>query len=344
MNLHRIKRLLVVNLLLLTFTQNHLLTQEVNAFVYHRFGDERYPSTNIDIERFEAQLKYIKANGYTAITVSESIELFSEKITDDRKWVALTIDDAYKSFYENALPLLKAYGIKATVFVNTETVGATDFMSWEQIEEARSAGIEIGNHSHSHDYFLNSTREAFQRDLEQSENQFLDHLGSKPLIYAYPYGEWNDEMTSILKTSGYKGAVAQNSGVMAPHSPAFALPRFPMSNAFANMEGFKEKLSIRGLDPIKQTFMANGTSDLASPHWVVQLCKKAFTKANIQGFVRGREGKLKIEDEAGLWRITLWTDHELFNRRTLFTITAQDITGQWHWLSHVYFQPEIREQ
>jgi len=84
------------------------------SFVYHRFGDDRFPSTNIEIEQFKAHLDYLRVNHYEVITLSKALEKLKTNQLQP-KTVVLTIDDGYKSFYQNALPLLEQYGFEATL-------------------------------------------------------------------------------------------------------------------------------------------------------------------------------------------------------------------------------------
>ena len=130
--------------LLLILIQNTLCFgfQQANtsAFVYHRFGDDRYPSTNIDLDKFEAQLKYLRDNGYRVLTLSEAMSSLNSQ-SRAAKVAVISIDDAYNSFYANGWPLLKKYGFPATLYVNTETVGAGDFLGWQEIREVKEAGI-----------------------------------------------------------------------------------------------------------------------------------------------------------------------------------------------------------
>ena len=41
---------------------NHLETPAATVLIYHRFGEDKYPSTNIDPKRFREQLEYLKTN------------------------------------------------------------------------------------------------------------------------------------------------------------------------------------------------------------------------------------------------------------------------------------------
>ena len=123
----------------------------VVSFVYHRFGDHRYQSTNTTLVDFEAHLKYLKDYNFSVKTLSKAMENLESGFS---RTVVITIDDGFKSFYQYGYPLLKKYGFTATLFINTESIGKQDYMSWDQIKEVRKYGIEIGNHSEGHEHFL----------------------------------------------------------------------------------------------------------------------------------------------------------------------------------------------
>src|SRR5688572_10450985 len=103
--------------------------KEVVCFVYHRFGDSRYPTTNVSIKDFEAHLAYLAKNKIRVVTFSEAIS-YLQSDQPVQKTVVITIDDAYQSFFKNGLPLLKKYSMPATLFINTKTVGGGDYMNW----------------------------------------------------------------------------------------------------------------------------------------------------------------------------------------------------------------------
>src|SRR5437016_4735643 len=69
------------------------------------------------------------------------------------KLVVLTFDDASKSHFTVARPVLKKYGLRATFFVTEGWDFATnkrDYMSWEEIAQLHRDGFEIGNHTRDH--------------------------------------------------------------------------------------------------------------------------------------------------------------------------------------------------
>ena len=100
----------------------------------------------------------------------------------------LTIDDGLLSFYENAWPILKEKKIPFILFVNTREVGSFNYMNWNQIIELHNDNnVEIGNHSHSHEYLVDESNEVIKDDILKSikifkknraltQNFFLIHL------------------------------------------------------------------------------------------------------------------------------------------------------------------------
>ena len=80
-----------------------------------------------------------------------------------------TVDDGLLSFYKNAWPILKRKKIPFILFVNTREVGAYNYMNWERIIELHESDlVEIGNHSHSHEYLADETPDTIKNDIQKS--------------------------------------------------------------------------------------------------------------------------------------------------------------------------------
>ncbi|MFW6371764.1 MAG: polysaccharide deacetylase family protein, partial [Bacteroidota bacterium] len=315
----------------------------VTCLAYHRFGDDRYPSTNTSEETFEKQLKYLKDQGFKSFTVSGLLEDTAALIKDQKK-VLITVDDGYASFMEKGVPLLEKYNMKATLFVNTESVGGSDFLSWEQLKKLKANGIEIGNHSHKHRYFLNLPEEqlarTFEEDLLKAEALFKKHLDFVPKVYVYPYGEFLPDMIEILKGQDYKIAFAQSSGVMNNDSHPYAVSRFPVAGANVDMEQFTGKVNMLPLrvepdDQFPIEVKAN------------QMLKFSVTLKDdkISGpfncFIAGKSANQNVsrQDEKLNFELTVPPNR----RRTLVTVTARDDAGDWYWFSRLLINPGIEE-
>lgn len=320
----------------------------VPTFVYHRFGDDRYPATNISNDAFESHLKHLKENDYQSLTFSESIDYLQSR-KKARKVVCITVDDGYKSFIENGLPLLKTYGFTATVFVNTATVGSPNYLDWEQLKTLKEAGIEIGNHSDSHAYFLNDSldtdRQRFGADLIKSQALIEEHLGAVPTAFAFPYGEFDEQMKTIVKGMGIKGAAAQSSGVNSADGDFYQVPRFPMSDRYGQIGSFIEKLGMLPLivDEVKVISTGySGTKD--NPRIIFKFKESDLRMEQLQCFVQGKRcsKSLRILRD-GQVQLSVKSKQVLTSRRSLYTITVPDKQGKWHWYSYTWVIPGIEE-
>lgn len=336
---------------LLVFSLSSAVAQttkhEVTSLVYHRFGDDRFPSTNIKTETFEAHLKFLKEKGYTGLTISETADVLNSD-SPSKKWVAITIDDGYKSFVKNGLPLLKKYGFKATLFINTKSIGYDDYMSWEDIAAARLVGVEIGNHSHSHPFFLDVSERGrttfFQQELTESQDLMQKYLQFKPKVFAYPYGEHDEYMKPILKDMGFVAAMAQNSGVINDSTDLYQIPRFPMSEAYGDLSQFKDKMTMKGLPVITAGAISEGyNGSVTKPRVNIEFKEDGLFVENMQCFVQGSKcAKSMRITRDGKVSLSIRPQTDLKARRTLFTITIPDSDGKWHWYSYLWVMPSIK--
>ena len=210
--------------------------------MYHRFNENKYPSTNIKNEVFLEQLKEIENLKVEFINYKKFEELMKTKI--DQNYLLLTIDDAFESFYLNAWPILKSKKIPFILFVSTREVGKYGYMTWEQINEILSSNlVTIGNHSHSHDYLIDWEEEKIRFDIETSIKIFKKKIGYSPKIFSYPFGEYSNIMKKIISSLNFDFAFGQHSGVIDRTKNLLELPRFPINEKYGKIERFKSILN-----------------------------------------------------------------------------------------------------
>ena len=206
--------------------------------MYHRFNESKYPSTNIKLEIFEEQLKIIENEGIKFINPKNFEESLSKE-KNERK-LLLTIDDGLLSFYENAWPILRKKKIPFILFVNTREVGSFNYMGWDQIIELHNAeNVEIGNHSHSHEYLVDESPETIKNDILKSIKIFNDKLGIQSKFFSYPFGEYSEEFKKIIKELGFSYAFGQHSGVIDETKDFWELPRFPINEKYGELNRFR---------------------------------------------------------------------------------------------------------
>ena len=206
------------------------------SLMYHRFEENKYPSTNIRINDFIRHLEIIKDNKIQFINPKNFQE---ELINNKKRKMLLTIDDGFSSFYNNAWPILKERKIPFILFVNTREVGSSNYMSWNEIKEiSKENFVEIGNHSHSHEYLVDESDEIITEDIKMSIDIFNEKLGKNSEFFSYPFGEYSVNFKNIIKSFGFKYAFGQHSGVIDKTKDYYELPRFPINEKYGEIKRF----------------------------------------------------------------------------------------------------------
>ena len=201
------------------------------SLMYHRFEENKYPSTNIRLNDFLNHLKIIQNENIHFIDPRNyEEELISNK---KKRKVLLTIDDGFLSFYQNAWPILKKKKIPFILFVNTREVGSFNYMSWDQIKEIDKENfVEIGNHSHSHEYLVDQSNDDITADIKKSIDIFNEKLGKNSEFFSYPFGEYSKDFKNIIKSLGFKYAFGQHYGVIDETKDYYELKRFTINEKY----------------------------------------------------------------------------------------------------------------
>ncbi len=214
--------------------------------MYHRFNESKYPSTNIQMNVFKEQIKFILDSDYTFYNATDFEKNFDEPKT--KKKILLTIDDAFSSFYNEAWPFLKENKIPFILFVSTQPVGNRGYMTWEQIKEIEKFDfVTIGHHSHTHDYLIDVSNKKFVADIEQASNIFLKELGYIPSLFSYPFGEYSKFMRDYISENFTLG-FGQHSGVIDMNKEKFELPRFPINENYGEITRFRSIINSYPLE------------------------------------------------------------------------------------------------
>jgi len=207
------------------------------SLMYHRFEENKYPSTNIRIKDFLKHLEIIQNNNIKFIN-PKNLEKELKESKKQRK-VLLTIDDGFLSFYKNAWPILKENKIPFILFISTREVGSFNYMNWDQIKEiSKENFVEIGNHSHTHEYLVDESDEDIKADIQKSIDIFKEKLGKNSDFFSYPFGEYSLNFRNIIKSLGFKYAFGQHSGVIDETKNFYELPRFPINEKYGELKRF----------------------------------------------------------------------------------------------------------
>lgn len=219
---------------------------------YHFFGDEHPPSTTVSMDIFRRHLEIIRETGCNVWPLGKVAGYLREGRELPDMCVAISIDDAYRSAYTRALPMLEDFGYPAALFIPAGAVdsGLSGYMSWDQIRDAMKRGIEPASHGYRHGYMIRRLEGESEREWEKrikgdillSLKRLKEELNTGIDLFAYPYGEYNNRLKEMVVELGLT-AFGQQSGPAGTGSDFAALPRFPVSGIFSDPESFRIKLT-----------------------------------------------------------------------------------------------------
>lgn len=195
----------------------------------------RFKLLYVSPAKFERQLWTMRRLGLRGVSISEGLKRLDEG--NSRRYVALTFDDGYTDTATVAAPLLKRYGFGATCYVVSGALGTCNrwdeeflqerkaLMNREQIEQWLSAGMEVGSHTCSHPRLHELTREDALREIADSRVALTNLLGAPVAHFAYPFGQFTEDVSELVRSAGYLSAVTVLHGVARASDHRYRLPR-----------------------------------------------------------------------------------------------------------------------
>jgi peptidoglycan/xylan/chitin deacetylase (PgdA/CDA1 family) len=161
------------------------------------------------------------------------------------KPIVLTLDDGYVDNYINALPVLKEFNFKATVFMITSCIDRDNrYLTSAQLKEMDNAGMDIESHSVSHPELNTLSFDKQLAELKDSKVALEKLLGREVPYLAYPYGKFNDNTLKIAESLGYKMAFSTITGYSSKLNGLYKLHRLYVSNSYS-MDHFKNMVSLQ---------------------------------------------------------------------------------------------------
>ena len=313
------------------------------VFMYHRFADDRFPSTNVRREQFAAQLALLKAQDFNVISLEELLQHLTDEQPLPDNAVVLTIDDAFRSVYDVAHPMLKSYGFPYTVFVSSDGIddGITDYMTWEQMRELAADGVTFANHGASHRSLIdppepNRYDAWLAADIARGMRRLREELEPIEGVFAYPYGEFNERATAALRDAGYRFAFGQHSGPVGPLSPALELPRFPINETYGPIEDFR--LRARSLPlPVATVSPPDHHTGNRLPRITIELAETLEPlDRGLACYVSG-QGRVETDWSGSSQRFRTGPRTPLGAGRNRINCTAPAGDGRYYWFSHPWF-------
>ena len=153
----------------------------VPVLMYHSIGPRRpgwaFAELSEGVASFAGTLEALHADGYRSVGLSELYDHMAGRRRLDRRSVVITFDDGYLDNWVHAVPLLRQYGMQATVYVTPEFVedstsvrpqspvpdasgiDCDGFMSWGELAAAQTEGVlDVQSHAMTHTWYFSGPR------------------------------------------------------------------------------------------------------------------------------------------------------------------------------------------
>lgn len=184
--------------------------------MYHHIA-ERPGFNTVSRLHFQEQMDWLSQNKYEVVTMDAYVQgLRPGQLPPNR--VTITFDDAYISYKEIALPILRSHGFPSTVFVPTNFVGksnvwddgAIPIMDWQALKEiASSDDVTIGSHGMAHRHMRALESNILAEKVRESKAILERELMVEVKHFSYPFGQLRDfdgRCKHEIETAGYNSA------------------------------------------------------------------------------------------------------------------------------------------
>lgn len=209
--------------------------------VYHSISNDPLNPFSVSPEDFEEQARFLSQE-YNVVPIEELVACIrgegGEILPNS---VVITLDDGFRDNYDYAYPILRKYGLPATMFVIVARLspgGASQpepgeqqsgrYLSWDQVVEMSQNGISIGSHTLTHPWLTEVALEEARREIVESKARLERRLGKPVKLFAYPGGricDFNQDIRAIVAESGYSGACVGLNGANGSNTDPYLLRR-----------------------------------------------------------------------------------------------------------------------
>lgn len=231
-------------------------------YCHYVFYDQR--------REFENIIRYLQGIG-KFVGIDEVVAILEGKKSIEHNLFHLTFDDGFKNIVTNALPIIGEHDVPATFFVPTAIISAPpeevekycrvatnypsviEVASWDDLEKASAAGLEIGSHTRTHARFseVSGSRAAIEDEICGSKADLERRLGRKCNYISWPYGRLVDAdaySLQVVQRAGYRACFGAFRGRVIPKATdPFRVPRhhfeveWPLSHVKCFAHGAMER-------------------------------------------------------------------------------------------------------
>lgn len=232
--------IILLSCILIFYNVKAKQTAEISVpiIMYHSILKSKSGKYIVNPSTLEDDLKFIKNNGYTTITMTDLINYVYSDYELPEKPIIITFDDGHYNNLTYALPLLEKYDMLAVISIvgkYTDTYTESDeanpnygYLRWKDINDLMKSGrFEFQNHTYELHNITKNRRgcmkmkgESFEayktvlsKDLSKLQQEFSINTGYIPNTFTYPFGAISSDSMDIIKELGFKASLSCNEGI-----------------------------------------------------------------------------------------------------------------------------------
>ena len=201
---------------------------QVPVLTYHRV--HTMPAVGeldliVDPANFAAELKAIHEGGYHTISQAQLFHALYDGRPLPPKPVLISVDDGYVDDVRTVLPDLERWHMVATFFVITGRMSEPGFLNASQIRELDRAGMDVGDHTAHHVDLRLLTSAQLKTETAGSRKALEAVLGHPVYFFAYPFGDFNDQVLQAVRSAGFTMAYTTQGGTTESTAAPLTMPR-----------------------------------------------------------------------------------------------------------------------
>lgn len=216
----------------------------INILMYHQVGPfqrlegamNQHRSTYCRVDRFAAQMAYLKHFGYQVLSMDEVLACVRGEAPIPPRAVALTFDDGYENFAEHAWPILRQHGFPAMVYLIAGLLGRPSswlsdnrptppLMDVARIRELRAEGCDFGGHSVNHVRLAQQDDATVINEVRDCKLRLEDALGEPMRHFCYPFGSHDLRAVEACAAAGWLTATTCERAPAGRTDDPLTLPR-----------------------------------------------------------------------------------------------------------------------
>ena len=210
----------------------------VPILMFHVIGDgrgERLPDLYVSPASFRAQVEWLAAHGYQAVTLDAVYRHWSAGAPLPQKPIVLSFDDGYPGDVDVAMPVLRAHGWSGVLNLQIDNLVPA------RVRLLIAAGWEVDSHTFTHPDLTQVGAAQLTREISTSRTWIRRVLHVPANFFCYPSGRYDAAAVAAVRRAGYLGATTTNEGFASPDDGLFTLRRLRV-NGSDGVAGLARKL------------------------------------------------------------------------------------------------------